>query len=169
VKHQDRVVATVRPLRFDDYARGFPAVLSDLTVVGDVTETQFKERFAEMQATPSTYYIICVEIPAETAGGTAKTIVGSGSVIIEKKFIRNVGRVGHIEDIVVSASMRGNGLGEVIIWLLCAISEQAGCYKAILDCSPDNAPFYQKCGLVEKEVKMEIRFPQPQAKTQTTV
>ena len=29
-----------------------------------------------------------------------------------------------------------------------------GCYKVILDCSEDNVPFYNKCGLTKKEVQM---------------
>lgn len=32
--------------------------------------------------------------------------------------------------------------------------QELGCYKVILDCSEDNVPFYQKCGLVKKEVQM---------------
>lgn len=37
---------------------------------------------------------------------------------------------------------------------LLQFSKQAGCYKTILDCSDDNVPFYEKCGLTKKEVQM---------------
>jgi len=33
-------------------------------------------------------------------------------------------------------------------------AKEAGCYKIILDCSEDNAPFYEKCGLSRKEIQM---------------
>lgn len=35
-----------------------------------------------------------------------------------------------------------------------AAPQEAGCYKVILDCSEDNVPFYEKCGLTRKEVQM---------------
>jgi hypothetical protein len=37
---------------------------------------------------------------------------------------------------------------------LLEFSKAAGCYKTILDCSEDNVPFYEKCGLKKKEVQM---------------
>ena len=36
----------------------------------------------------------------------------------------------------------------------CAALQEAGCYKVILDCSEENVPFYEKCGLTKKEVQM---------------
>lgn len=46
--------------------------------------------------------------------------------------------------------------------LLAALTHAAkarGCYKVILDCSEANAAFYEKCGLVRKEVQM-VRYLQ---------
>jgi ribosomal protein S18 acetylase RimI-like enzyme len=57
---------------------------------------------------------------------------------LEQKFTRNLGRVGHIEDIAVDKSMQGRKLGLRIIQALTGISEDAGCYKTILDCSDEN-------------------------------
>lgn len=34
------------------------------------------------------------------------------------------------------------------------LAQELGCYKVILDCSEDNVPFYEKCGLTRKEVQM---------------
>uniref|UniRef100_A0A914RKT6 Uncharacterized protein n=1 Tax=Parascaris equorum TaxID=6256 RepID=A0A914RKT6_PAREQ len=59
-KIPDNVI--VRPLRIDDYKRGYLQLLSQLTFVGDVSEEQFRERFLLMQGTrPKSYYIIVVE------------------------------------------------------------------------------------------------------------
>lgn len=57
---------------------------------------------------------------------------------MEQKFTRNLGRVGHIEDIAVDKSMQGRKLGLRIIQALTGISETTGCYKTILNCSDEN-------------------------------
>jgi glucosamine-phosphate N-acetyltransferase len=65
-------------------------------------------------------------------------IVAGGSIILERKFVRSAGRVGHIEDIAVSKRMQGRKLGLRIINTLEEIGRAVGCYKIILDCSKDN-------------------------------
>lgn len=62
-------------------------------------------------------------------------VIGSGSLIIELKFIRQLGKVGHIEDIVVSEGYRGKHLGLRLIELLKRLANQNDCYKCILDCN----------------------------------
>lgn len=41
-----------------------------------------------------------------------------------------------------------------LIEALIDVAQQQGCYKVILDCSEANQPFYEKCGLIRKEVQM---------------
>lgn len=41
-----------------------------------------------------------------------------------------------------------------MIEALVALSRQYGCYKVILDCSEENASFYEKCGLSRNGVQM---------------
>ena len=50
--------------------------------------------------------------------------------------------------------MQGKGLGKILINTLTSLSEQAGAYKTILDCSNDNVPFYKKCAYEVKGVEM---------------
>jgi hypothetical protein len=38
------------------------------------------------------------------------------------------------------------------------ISRDAGCYKVILDCTPELLAYYAKCGFVEKGVQMAVYF-----------
>lgn len=71
-------------------------------------------------------------------GSLRKQLVAVGSIIIERKFTRGGGIIGHIEDIAVSKSMQGRKLGLKIINTLEAIGRGQGCYKIILDCSKDN-------------------------------
>lgn len=59
--------------------------------------------------------------------------------------MRNCGKAGHIEDVVVDASARGMHLGKKVIDYLTNYAEAMGCYKVKLDCSPENTQFYEKC------------------------
>lgn len=85
-------------------------------------------------------------------------LLACGTLVLERKLIRNCGTCGHVEDVVVDASARGRGVGRVLLDALTALARQHGCYKVILDCSEDNAAFYQKCGFRRKEVQMALYF-----------
>jgi len=76
---------------------------------------------------------------------TDRRIVTSASVFIEQKLIHNMGKVGHIEDVVVSSDFRGHGLGKRIVNTCLDYAKTQGCYKCILDCSEENVNFYKKC------------------------
>lgn len=95
---------------------------------------------------------------------------------MEKKFLRGLGTVGHIEDIAVDKTQQGKKLGLRIIHALTGISEALGAYKTILNCSDHNirksirlrtevllihhlcTAFYEKCGFVKKENEMVCVF-----------
>ena len=70
------------------------------------------------------------------------TVIGYGSVIIETK-IRG-GRVGHIEDIVCSASIRRKGVGTKILDKLFEVSKKKNCYRCSLVRKPHNKIFYNR-------------------------
>ncbi|RZC07820.1 Glucosamine 6-phosphate N-acetyltransferase, partial [Glycine soja] len=84
------------------------------------------------------------------------TIIATGSVLIEKKFLRNCSKVRHIEHIVVDSSIRGKHLGKRIINFLSDHARSMGCYKVILNCSVQNKTFYEKCGFLQKSVQMAM-------------
>ncbi|RMD40644.1 hypothetical protein DV735_g4470, partial [Chaetothyriales sp. CBS 134920] len=131
---------TVRPLRRTDYYQGFLDTLRVLTTVGEPSYAAFVERYNFMASVPSTYFVIVILDPSST-------IVGTGCVVVERKFIHNMGMVGHIEDIAVAKNQQGKKLGLRIIQTLDHIAKQVGCYKSILDCSEANEGFYVKYGL----------------------
>lgn len=83
-----------------------------------------------------------------------RKIIATATLVIELKFIRNCSKCGHIEDVVVDSSYRGLRLGLRVVEALITAAKDSGCYKVILDCSESNAPFYEKCGLVKKEIQM---------------
>jgi glucosamine-phosphate N-acetyltransferase len=122
----------IRPLASTDYHRGHLNVLSVLTVVTDPGADAWTRQFGFFRSTSHTYYSLVI-VSRET-----DKIVGAGTVFIERKFLRGLGAVGHIEDIAVAADQQGKKLGLRIIQALTAISERNGCYKTILNCSTKN-------------------------------
>ena len=82
-------------------------------------------------------------------------IVASGTIFVEQKLIRNYGKVGHIEDIVVDESMPWIWFGqEIMIEYLSDIGKDLECYKCILDCDDKNTGFYERCGYIRKGAEM---------------
>jgi glucosamine-phosphate N-acetyltransferase len=122
----------MRPLASTDYNRSHLQVLSVLTQAPDMGVEAYTSQFQSMRANPNTYYTLVI------VDRTSDTIIGVGCVFMERKFLRNLGRVGHIEDIAVSKKAQGMKLGLRIIQALTAISEGQGAYKTILNCSTDN-------------------------------
>lgn len=85
-----------------------------------------------MLARPETYYVLVFEhVPSGR-------IIATATLFVERKFLRNAGLVGHIEDVSVDASRRGKNLGRRVIVALTEIAEKVGCYKTILDCNEGN-------------------------------
>ncbi|MCJ1479081.1 Glucosamine-phosphate N-acetyltransferase-like protein [Lambiella insularis] len=141
---------TIRPLRRSDYAGGMLDVLRVLTSVGDISQERWEERFDYMRGNGLRYgeyfiLVVCAE------GGK---VVGTGGVVVERKFIHNLGMVGHIEDIAVAKDQQGKKLGLHIIQALDYLAEKVGCYKTILDCSDINEGFYAKCGYKRAGLEM---------------
>ena len=82
-------------------------------------------------------------------------IVGTGSLLIEKKIYHNFRNVSHIEDIVIDSNFRGKKYGKELIKNLVDISyNDFNCYKVILNCFCKNIKFYEKCGFSNKNVEM---------------
>ncbi|EXB88704.1 Glucosamine 6-phosphate N-acetyltransferase 1 [Morus notabilis] len=141
----------VRRLELLDKNKGFIELLQQLTVCDSVSDKEFGERFRELSSLGDNHLIGVIE---DQFG----KIVATGSVFIEKKFIRNCGKVGHIEDVVVDGSTRGMQLGKKIVEFLSDHARSVGCYKVILDCSIENRSFYEKCGFKQKEIQMVKYF-----------
>jgi len=118
-----------------------------LTTVGDISFETWSSQYDWMASRNGEYFVIVIE-------DEKKKVVAVGSLIVEKKFIRNCGAVGHIEDIAVASDQQGKKLGLKIIQALDGIAEKVGCYKSILDCSEKNQVFYEKCGFKVAGIQM---------------
>lgn len=94
-----------RKLEKEDFNKGYISLLAHLTEVGEISEDLFNSRFHYISQHPDLYNIIVLE-DAQT-----HALAASASLVVEHKFIRRCGKVGHIEDVVVSPDYRGRRLG----------------------------------------------------------
>ncbi|XP_057954474.1 glucosamine 6-phosphate N-acetyltransferase isoform X2 [Malania oleifera] len=142
----------VRRLQIQDKSKGFIELLQQLSLCDSVSDSEFASRFQELTALGEDHVVCVIE------DEQSHKIVATGSVFVEKKFLRNCGSVGHIEDVVVDSRARGLGLGHKIMSYLADHAQSMGCYKVILDCSAENKGFYEKCGFKHKEIQMVMYF-----------
>ena len=72
----------MRPLQKADYFEGFLEVLRVLTVVGDISEEAWTERYNWMETRNDEYFLIVIVDQSREAG---KQVVGSGALVVERK------------------------------------------------------------------------------------
>ncbi|CAL1528420.1 unnamed protein product [Lymnaea stagnalis] len=144
----------IRPLRLGDFDKGFLDLLKELTVVGDVSQEQFITQFNKMKACSDTYYITVIEDTSKSQ------IIGTATLVMEKKFIHQATARARIEDVVVGNDYRGLQLGKVLVDLLVCLSQVLGCYKVSLECKEHNVKFYAMFGFEKSPEQnfMQIRF-----------
>lgn len=118
---------------------------------------QWNERYEWMSKRNDEYFLLCITDASDR-------IVGTGALIVERKFIHQLGLVGHIEDIAVAKDQQGKKLGLRIIQALDFVAEKVGCYKTILDCSEANEGFYVKCGFKRAGLEMAHYYGQSKPK-----
>lgn len=117
---------TCRPIQRSDYHAGFLDVLRVLTTVGDIGEEAWNARYEWMAQRNDEYFLLVI---TDESREPERKVVGTGALIVERKFIHNLGLVGHIEDIAVAKDQQGKKLGLRIIQALDHVAEQVGCYK----------------------------------------
>ncbi len=71
-------------------------------------------------------------------------IIGTGTILIEHKLIRNYAKVAHLEDIVILPAYQNQKIGTMLVDHLIKIAQELKCYKCILHCNPMLVKFYEK-------------------------
>jgi glucosamine-phosphate N-acetyltransferase len=84
---------------------GYLQLLQQLTMVGEISEEAFAGRVDHLQKLGANHHVAVIEDVVR------KKIVATGSILVEYKFVHNCGKAGHIEDVVVDNSVRGQHLG----------------------------------------------------------
>ena len=142
----------IRQLEIEDLksGSGFWKTLSNLKPVKEVNYDQAVEAYHRTRK-QDIYTFVAVD-------SKDSQIIGSVSLLIEQKFIRNLGLAGHIEDVVTRKEYEGNQIASQLITQALQKAKELGCYKVILDCRQELVSFYQKFGFEPAEVQMKIYF-----------
>lgn len=85
-------------------------------------------------------------------------LIGTGTILIEKKLTNDGCKMGHIENILIDEKYRGNGYGELLVNYLLGIGKENKCYRVDLNCTSELEHFYQKNGFEKKHLCMNIYF-----------
>lgn len=143
----------IRELNGEDLTKGFFETLSNLSTMGSISnEKQHADEIMKKIKENNDYKILVAE-DIQT-----HEIIGSATLLIEQKFIRNGGKAGHIEDVVTRKGYEGKGIGKGIIQSLIDIAKKNGCYKITLDCDEKLVEFYEKAGFKKKGIMMRINL-----------
>ena len=135
----------IRDIVESDIDIGFLESLDSLRNASDLDKDTAKNILKKIIENPD--HIIRV---AEVDG----KIVGSTTLLIEQKFIHEGGKVGHIEDVVVSKEFEGRGIGIKLVKSLLEAARAENCYKTILDCKDELIPFYERIGFKQESNQM---------------
>ena len=135
----------IRKIEVNDYNKKYIDLLSQLSIV-DSKDITF-ENFTNYINTLHNKHMIYV-IEKDTR------IISTITIIIEDKIIHTMGRVMHIEDVIIDKSYRGQGLGKILLQYANSIAEKEKCYKIILNCNEENTNFYEKCDFIKKNIQM---------------
>jgi len=135
----------IRDIVESDIDNGFLESLDNLRTASNLNKETAKEILKKIIA-DSDHIIQVAEIDGK--------IVGSTTLLIEQKFIHEGGKVGHIEDVVVSKGFEGRGIGMKLVVSLLEKAKTENCYKTILDCKDELIPFYERIGFKEESNQM---------------
>ena len=135
----------IRDIVESDIDNGFLESLDNLRATSNLNKETAKEILKKIIAN-SDHIIKVAEIDGK--------IVGSTTLLIEQKFIHEGGKVGHIEDVVVSKEFEGRGIGMKLVVSLLEKAKMMNCYKTILDCKDELIPFNEKIGFKKESNQM---------------
>ncbi|XP_062515608.1 glucosamine 6-phosphate N-acetyltransferase-like isoform X1 [Corticium candelabrum] len=142
----------MRPLQIHDYDKGYLDLLSQLTVVGEITRSRFQDQFGAMKKAANHFVVVIEDV-------TVGKIISSATLLIEHKFIHRASQRGRVEDVVVHEGHRGKQLAKLMLESLRLLSIELGCYKLTLECDEKMRPFYEKFGFkLGSTLFLQLRF-----------
>ena len=141
----------IRTVEVDDLKKGFFGVLSQLTSAETPEESAFKERVKEISQDPNHIVYVVEHIPSQK-------IIGTITIILEKKFIHNLSQICHVEDFVIDKNYRKFGIGKKLMEMAINFAKEKKCYKIILDCSDELISYYERFGFTKHANGMQLYF-----------
>ena len=94
---------------------------------------------------------ICIDIEKDK-------LVGIITIFIERKLIHNMGKVAHIEDLVVDKEYRKKGISKLLIDKCINYAKNEQCYKIILNCNKNLIKFYEKNNFYNSGFQMRLNL-----------
>ena len=88
----------------------------------------------------------------------AGNLIGTGTLLIEKKLTYGGCKMGHIENVLISTNSRGKGHGEQMIKHLLNLAKTKSCYRVDLNCHAELEEFYKKNNFTKNNISMHIYF-----------
>ena len=85
-------------------------------------------------------------------------LIGTGTILYEYKFIHNISKIAHIEDICIDTNYRGFKFGKILLTYLIEESKNKNCYKVTLYCNDKLEDFYKIVKFEKKGIQMAIYF-----------
>ena len=141
---------TIREMTPADLHHGFLEALASLAEVGLQpweAEEVFRRRLGEGVRT-----YVAVQ---------RQQVVGTASLLVERKYIHRGGLVGHIEDVAVHRAFQLRGVGTALVGHATEEARRLGCYKVVLDCFAHLVPFYERLGYRAFNHGLRIDFCPP--------
>jgi glucosamine-phosphate N-acetyltransferase len=156
-KASKKIDFEVREISVTDLGRGFFETLSNLAPVGRISEEPENAKKVLHEITSNPFHKIFVAVKNDGE------IIGSNTVLIEQKFIRNGGRLAHNQDLATKKGYEGMGIAKALMDRSFGFARQMKCYKVISECAEENVPFYEKFGFKKYQISISNRVAMQQA------
>ena len=139
--------AVIRDMAYEDIQNGLLETLDALRPASHMDADTCRRIYDEMKRDPNRVVAVAV---------LEGRVVGTATLIMERKFIHDGGRAGHIEDVSVNRDFQGRGLGKMVVQYLLDEARRGGCYKTTLDCKEDLEVFYTGMGFLRNGLSMRV-------------
>lgn len=146
----------IKELTIDDYDSYLPLLLEMEKFIGSDSinspqEGIFKDNLNKRKENINLHLtIVAIEI-------STQKMIGSGTLWVEQKFLRNLGKVGHIDDIFVNENYRNKKIGTKILETLVKIAlNEENCYKIIAGSDDEKGKLFEKVGFKKSSNRMMI-------------
>lgn len=136
---------TIRPLNNSDYTNYLHLINQFRTTT--FTEEEYNRTLKHIHSN-STIWVL--EYKNE--------LIGTITILYEYKFIRNIVKLAHLEDVCIDTRYRKKGLGTLLLKFAISEAKKKECYKIILDCDDSLEPFYNKSEMIKNGIQMAKYF-----------
>jgi glucosamine-phosphate N-acetyltransferase len=134
----------IRDFHIEDINKGLTEVYKEVWAITTITPTIINEYLKN-----DNHMII-----AETEG----KIIGTLTLHIQKKLIRDGGIAALIEDFAVKNNYRGSNIGSKMLEYAITKASELGCYKIILSCHPERFSFYERNKFIKESTTMRYNL-----------